>query len=167
MKISLITIIFFLVAHLCFAQSNEKELFDLLAEKDEQIFTASFVTCDYEVLNMLISDDLEFYHDQGGMTLGKEEFIETTKNGLCKDQGKTTRELIKSSLKVFPLADEGRLYAAIQTGEHLFYETASGLKEGNSYTIAKFTHLWMLIDGKWKIKRVLSYDHQQKQIPLK
>jgi len=37
-----------------------------------------------------LADDVEFYHDQGGVTLGKEKLTESVKKNIC---GKVTREL--------------------------------------------------------------------------
>lgn len=146
------------------AQKNEAELFQLLLQKDNDIFTVAFVTCDVSLLEPIIAEDLEFYHDKSGIDTGKDNFIESLKNGVCKNQGQTTRELLPETLKVFPLADNGKLYGAIQTGEHLFYETHMNWKKGMTITLAKFTHLWLLVDGEWKLKRVLSYDH--KPVPV-
>ncbi|MDH6250555.1 hypothetical protein M2347_000282 [Chryseobacterium sp. H1D6B] len=46
----------------------------------------------------------------------------------------------------------------IQEGNHEFFRLNKG--KWNKTGRAKFTHLWILEDGKWKLKRVLSYDHK-------
>jgi len=57
------------------------------------------------------------------------------------------------------------LYAAIQIGIHQFYETTATkgqpLLKKNEKLVgkAKFTHLWILENNEWKLKRALSYDH--------
>ncbi|MCH5716729.1 hypothetical protein [Niabella hibiscisoli] len=53
--------------------------------------------------------------------------------------------------------NNGVLYGAIQEGVHLFY-----IKESNTWKptgTAAFTHFWLIDNGHWKLKRVLSYDH--------
>ena len=80
-------------------------------------------------------------------------------NGICNPNNVTTsrRELVDSSLDVFPLYNNGQLYGALQNGVHKFYETTNGKEVAGS--IAKFSHLWILEDGTWHLKRVISYDH--------
>jgi hypothetical protein len=120
-----------------------------------------FNTCDINQFENLVTDDLEFYHDNSGISKSKKEFILSMKNGICSPNNSVTikRTLVKGSLIVYPLYDNGTLYGAIQKGEHTFNELA---KNGNNAqgSIAKFTHLWIKEDGNWKIKRVLSYNHK-------
>ena len=64
-------------------------------------------------------------------------------------------------MEVFPLyKDNGQvLYGVIQTGVHDFYQQDEG-EDAHKTTTARFTHLWVVENGNWKLKRVLSYDHQ-------
>ena len=95
-------------------------------------------------------EDFEFYHDKGGIDHSKSEFIETLKNGPCANLTIENRRTLKTeSLEVFPLYTKtNELYGAVQSGTHHF---------GNSSP--KFTHLWLLVEGQWKLSRVLSFDH--------
>ncbi len=130
------------------------ELFKILKVKDSLIFDSSFNTCNLKVLAQLINDDFEFYHDKSGVLEGKDDFIKNTKNGLCKSPHKLRRELINDTLEVFPLMEnDGKIYGAIQKGRHHFYENE--IRTSTAY----FTHLWVLKDDKWLLKRVLSYNH--------
>ena len=157
-----IIFIFLIVPFLGVSQVEKtSELFKTLSKNDSLIFNASFKTCNLKELGTLINDDFEFYHDKAGLMVGKETFIENTKNGLCKSPYKLRRELKKESLEVFAMHDnKGNLYAAIQKGVHSFYEND---KKGS---VAKFTHLWVLKDGAWLLKRVLSYDHRDPPIEI-
>jgi Domain of unknown function (DUF4440) len=57
----------------------------------------------------MVDDNLEFYHDKTGLSLGKSSFITAIKNNICH---KFKRELVVSTLEVFPLQD----YGAIEVG---------------------------------------------------
>ena len=107
-----------------------------------------------------ISDDLEFYHDQGGLTTNKEDFLNAVKNNICsKPEMKPIRKIVQGSLEVFPLYENGKLYGAIQKGVHDFYIREPS-KELYKTSSAKFTHVWILNNNEWILKRVLSYDHK-------
>jgi len=139
--------------------SNESELFKSLKVNDSILFELGFNQCKIEATASLIDENLEFYHDQGGITMGKEPFLTSLKKNICGQTFKSRRELLKNTLEVYPLYDNGRLYGAIQKGVHQFYQTHPGKKEQLG-SIAKFTHLWLKKDSGWIIKRVLSYDHK-------
>src|SRR5258708_10869055 len=68
------------------------------------------------------------------------------------------REAVKDSVKVFPLKSSNVTYGAVISGEHYFYTQERGHNERPD-GLARFTHLWLLKDGVWKMSRVLSYDH--------
>ena len=108
----------------------------------------------------VVSENFEFYHDKGGVTTSKAEFIQAFKNGLCKtpETYQSRRELVEGSLEVFALRKNGKIYGAIQNGKHQFYEKSNGNPETKG-NIARFTHLWLLENGVWKLVRSLSYDH--------
>ncbi len=64
-------------------------------------------------------------------------------------------------MEVFPLYKDNSqvLYGAIQNGVHDFDQQYEGEVARKTNT-ARFTHLWIIENGDWKLKRVLSYDHQ-------
>ncbi|UOB18052.1 nuclear transport factor 2 family protein [Abyssalbus ytuae] len=141
-------------------EDKESELFKTLQEKDSLIFNEAFNKCDISHLYTIASDDFEFYHDQGGITSTKSDFIKSVENNICSSDYKPKRKLIKESLEVYPLKKNGVLYGAVQTGVHKFYILKKGEEEYSPASIAKFTHLWLLDNNEWKLSRVLSYDHQ-------
>jgi hypothetical protein len=140
---------------------KDSELFRTLKTNDSLLFEVGFNTCDLSQFENLMAEDLEFYHDKSGVTTSSSQFLEVMKTGLCKPSNthKTRRELIKGSLEVFPLYDNGVLYGAIQVGEHRFFEKNNDQPEKVGSN-AKFIHLWTNEDGQWRLKRVLSFDHQ-------
>ena len=166
MKASLKTWIFaigFLSSIIANSQiSKDSELYKTLKKNDSLIFDSAFNECKSEDMVHLIMEDFEFYHDTGGVTNGKEEFLRTTKQNICGNPNvRPYRELVKGSLEVYTLKKNGVLYGAIQKGDHNFYLKENG--EVRPTVTAKFTHLWILENKKWMLKRVLSYDHQPLQ----
>lgn len=147
-------------AQLSPASSVSQVLFAELAYQDSVFFDAVFNTCNFEKVGEFITDDFEFYHDKWGlMATSRTEFVESITK-LCgrQKQGidyRARRELVKSSMAVYPLNN----YGAIQMGVHRFYKKTAGIAD-QLMEVAQFTHVWKNDNGKWKISRVLSYDHK-------
>ena len=144
-------------------KSTESELFETLKEKDSILFDAAFNNCGIDTLNEVFTEDFEFYHDKGGLTEGKEAFVANIAEG-CDNRNwdlpqPAKRILIPESLEVYPMYKNGELYGAIQHGIHSF-EFLNENQEYQKGDIAKFTHVWILENGNWKIKRELSYNHR-------
>lgn len=137
---------------------NTSELFRTLKKQDSLFFEHGFNQCDLEYLEEHITEDLEFYHDQGGYQ-NRDSFLENTRKNICSGEGvKPIRKVDENSLQVFPLYNNGKLYAAIQKGIHHFYLREKEKKDLQSGT-ARFTHVWKLDNGDWELAEVLSYEH--------
>ena len=95
------------------------------------------------------AEDVEFYHDTGGVTWTREAMLENTRKHVC---GNFSRELVPGTLRVHPIKDFG----ALSQGSHRFCQFASGKCEG----LADFTMLWRHQDGVWQLTRVFSYGHR-------
>jgi ketosteroid isomerase-like protein len=122
-----------------------KTLYDTIVALDTR-WEDAYNNCKLDVMEELISEDLEFYHDQGGLMTSKTQLIAAVKQNIC---GKVTRELKKGSIEVSPIAN----YGAVEIGMHAFHNSA----EPNSKPhFAKFVHLWKHDGGKWQITRVIS-----------
>ena len=145
-------------------QNNEQQsdLYKILKEKDSLMFELSYNQLDTSILEELATDDIEFYHDKGGATYTKEGFINGMKS-LGNLSYKARRELVKGSTEVFPMHKNGELYAAILKGEHNFYAKEPNDKPEYLTSSAKYTILWILIEGEWKMSRIYSYNHQPLQ----
>ncbi|QYA25861.1 nuclear transport factor 2 family protein [Gramella sp. MT6] len=161
MKKALLSLICIFSLQLLFAQvSHDSKLYKDLKARDSLLFDLGFNQCKINAYENFISEDLEFYHDQGGLTTNKEDFLNAVRNNICGNQEKKPiRKLIPGSLKVFPLYENGELYGAIQQGVHDFYINEPN-KELYKTSSAKFTHVWILLNNEWILKRVLSYDHK-------
>lgn len=136
-----------------------QKVFKELELNDSLLFDLGFNQCDTNQIRNLVSEDFEFYHDQAGITGSKKSFIESIA-GLCNLDYKPIRKLDLNTLEVNLLKTNGKLYGALQKGKHEFYA-----KENNKplylTSTADFIHLWILENGEWKLKRVISYNHQE------
>lgn len=145
-----------------FAQVSENtKLFKDVMELDAHLFEEGFNQCKLDAMDKVVAPDLEFFHDKGGMQ-NRAQFLEAVKKNICSNpEGKPIRTLVAGSSQVYALENNGVLYGAIQMGTHRFHTKGKDLS-AEGYTVAKFTHLWLLRDGQWKLKNSLSYDHQHK-----
>ena len=127
-------------------------LFDTIAAQDKKLFDA-YNSCDLTTLGEMVSEDLEFYHDQTGLARGRQAFLDAIKTNIC---GQTHRELVPGSLEAYPL----KTYGAVEIGEHVFCPAAHPEQcDPKTSGIAKFTMLWQHTDAGWKLTRVISYAH--------
>lgn len=135
---------------------RNSELYKTILSKDSLLFSVGFNTCDISQFENLLSDNLKFYHDKDGIS-DKTKFLIDLKNGICNSQAnrKVKRFLVKESTEIFPLYKNSVLYAAVQNGEHMFSE-----KRETQAGIAKFTNVWQLENGEWKLTTSFSFDHQ-------
>ncbi len=127
-------------------------LFDTIAALDNQVFDA-FNHCDAKGQlrkhGGYFDRDVEFYHDNGGVTWNRRAMLANTQKHVC---GNFRRELVAGSLRVYPIKNFG----AIELGTHRFCQFKSGDCEG----IADFTIVWRKRGDTWQITRVLSYGHR-------
>ena len=141
-----------------FSQSKEDQVKQLIFKKDS-VFWVAYNSCDINGMAALLSDDVEFYHDKGGPSFGRDTLMKTIKKNLCSNhQFRLRREAVKGTVKVFVMNSSDTAYGAIISGDHMFYITENGKKEYRSGQ-AKFAQLWILKNGEWKMTRILSYDH--------
>jgi hypothetical protein len=128
---------------------SQEELEKVVTALDAALFDA-YNRCELQKFASFLDNNVEFYHDQGGVTLGSKALTASVEKNIC---GKVTRELAPRSLQVYPMKG----YGAVEIGVHYFHhpghEDSEGVGEG------KFIHLWQYKDGAWKITRVISYDH--------
>jgi hypothetical protein len=127
---------------------SQAELASALTALDAQLFDA-YNRCDLATFRSLLTDDLEFYHDQGGVMRSADAVTAAVEQNIC---GKVRRELVPGTLEVDRIAGFG----GIEQGSHRFCELASGTCVG----IARFMHVWKYEDGVWRVSRIISYGHR-------
>lgn len=130
---------------------DSKELYTTIARLDSAMF-AAFNRHDAEQLQTFFAEDLEFYHDKGGLA----DFNKTM-DGFRSlfEQNKTTglnRQLVPGSLEVYPIPG----YGAVDAHLHRFCHVENGKDDCGTF---KNLMIWRLKDGQWKVTRVVSYDH--------
>lgn len=129
---------------------TQAELEQAITALDRQLFDA-YNHCDLKQFDSLLADDVEFYHDQGGLTEGHAALTESVRRNICT--GDTQRVLVPGTLKIYPMKGFG----AIEMGVHRFTHPKTASTNGTGE--ASFVHLWRYGSGGWKLLRALSYDH--------
>lgn len=136
-----------------FAQSKETitykpkslEIYNTVAHLDSVFFNA-YNTCDLKTQADMVSDSMEFYHDETGLSTSKKDFLKAIKENIC---GKVSRVLVPGSVEVYEIKGFG----AVEIGYHRFInhqesETPSGP--------GRFVIIWQHKNGKWQLYRVAS-----------
>ena len=128
------------------------ELYDRIAALDAAMFDA-YNRCDIDKVGTFFTEDLEFYHEKGGLTLTRDASLALMKKNLCgPESNRVRRELVQGSMEVRAINN----YGAVQTGEHRFYLTQKGRKEALD-GIGKFVMLWRRTGDEWRVSRAISY----------
>lgn len=128
------------------------ELYERVAALDAAMFDA-YNRCDIDKVGTLFTEDLEFYHEKGGLTLTRDATLALMRKNLCAGGGyHVRRELVPGSMEVRAINN----YGAVQTGEHRFYLTQKGQKEALD-GVGKFVMLWRKVGDEWRVSRVISY----------
>src|SRR4029077_6146271 len=120
-KLRLLLLAFMLFALVASAQSvppldkiqNQQDLDKAIATLDVALFDA-YNRCDLDKFASFFVDDVEFYHDQGGVTLGRTNLVDSVRKNIC---GKTTRELVPGTMEAHYMKG----YGAIEIGVHRFH----------------------------------------------
>ncbi|WP_139923804.1 nuclear transport factor 2 family protein [Hymenobacter sp. DG01] len=127
------------------------ELYRTIAHLDSAMF-AAFNHHDAAQLQTFFAEDLEFYHDKGGLT-SFEQTMQSFRSLFA--QNKTTglnRQLVPGTLEVYPISG----YGAVETHQHRFCHVENGRDDCGTF---KNMMVWRLRDGQWKVTRVVSYGH--------
>ncbi|MBU3027239.1 nuclear transport factor 2 family protein [Zobellia galactanivorans] len=123
----------------------EASLKETITQLDRTYFEA-YNSCNMEKQAEMYAEDIEFYHDKGGLTTSKQDLLDSLKKNIC---GKVTRELVEGSIEVYPINE----YGAVEIGFHKFHnnEEADAISEPG-----KFIIIWKKTEAIWKITRVIS-----------
>ena len=128
-------------------EPDDSALYKSIVAMDSTFFDA-YNNCDINLdkYSSFYAEEIEFYHDKGGIMTSKQDIVEGTKKNVC---GKVTRELVKGSIEVYPIKD----YGAVEMGLHKFHNK----EEPNSISkTGRFTIIWKNENNEWKIAKVIS-----------
>ena len=140
------------------AQTEQQKLTATIIRLDSAFWNV-YNHCDITQFINYLTDDVEFYHDKGGITIGATALIKSLDKNLCSNTNyHLRREAVAGTVKVYPMQNGNEIYGAIISGEHVFYITENGKPEYLDGD-ANFTQLWLLNNGIWKMARILSYNH--------
>lgn len=121
----------------------------------------AYNSCDYAALDALTAEDVEFYHDKGGIINGRAELTNSVRNNICGNPSVAIRrDASAKDAQTFLLSRGPEVYGALVSGQHKFFMVPkAGGAEAPDGT-ARFSMLWLHKDKAWKLARVVSYDHQ-------
>jgi hypothetical protein len=126
---------------------SQAELDKVVTALDTSLFDA-YNRCDLVKYKPLLADNLEFYDDQSGETIGKN--TDNLEKYIC---GKVRRELVPGTLQAFYMKG----YGAVEVGVHRFYHP--GHDDTEPVGEARFTILWHYDGDAWAMSRIISYNH--------
>ena len=157
-KLFLVSKMLLLLFALCIARADAQALESIKSQGDlDKTITSldaalfdSYNRCDVERFATFFTEDVEFYDDRDGLSVGKQNLTDSIKKYIC---GKVTRELVPGTLQVYHLKG----YGAVEMGVHRFHHP--GHDDAEPVGEGRFIHLWQYQDGAWKVTRVISYDH--------
>ena len=159
-RLAMFTIVLSACSPHIFAQTEQQKLTATILHLDSAFWKA-YNQCDTAHFIDFLTDDVEFYHDKGGITSDAKSLIEALNKNICGNaNSRLRREAVAGTVKVYPMQDDDKIYGAIISGEHEFHITEKGKPEYHSGN-ANFTQLWILKNGAWKMSRILSYNHHE------
>lgn len=124
---------------------ESKELYAKIVHMDSVLFNA-YNSCDMETQAKIFSDNLEFYHDKGGLMTSKKDLLDAIKKNICD---KVTRVLVPGSIEVYPIAG----YGAVEIGLHRFINHQENETPSKP---DKFICVWQQKGDTWQVTRVIS-----------
>lgn len=130
------------------ADGKTGPLYDTIIAQDRALF-AAFNTCDLTTLADMVSDNLQFFHDHDGLSVGRDTFVQSVKTNVC---GHFTRSLEAGSAEVWPVPG----YGAIEIGVHRFHHP-----DHSPDGIGKFMIMWKQTGNRWVMTQTFSYGHAE------
>lgn len=125
--------------------AEDSNLYQEIMKMDSVYFQA-YNECDMKEQAVLYDENIEFYHDTGGLQTDKEALLQSIQDNIC---GKVTRELVANSIEVHPIPGFG----AVELGKHRFFNNQEPDAESRA---SRFIIIWKQNENNWKISRVIS-----------
>lgn len=131
-------------------EPSTSPVYQAMSEADAALSKA-FNAHDLDGLMSLFADDLEFYHDTGG--LQRYADVQQGFGKLFAKNDRIRRELLPGTFRVYPIAG----YGAVELGAHRFCHAENGRDECGTF---EFVHVWRHEANQWKLARAVSYGHR-------
>src|SRR3954454_13809471 len=91
----------------------DAEIIRAITRLDLEVFDA-YNRCDVQRFGTYFADDVEFYDDRDGLSIGRGVLVQSVLQYIC---GKVRRELVAGTLEIHPLHN----YGAVEIGIHRFH----------------------------------------------
>ncbi len=141
--------------------SAQQKLNELLANRDSLLYAAIFTTPNLSVINSMLQPKWVFYQDQGFIGPTSSQSRETYISGIQKmwqekkqENGQMRRDVVKSSLAIFPIS----IHEVLQTGTQHFYIVKRGQKD-QLVEESKFSRVWHQDNGQWTMTLEMDYSY--------
>lgn len=87
---------------------KNSDLYKVIISKDSLLFNVGFNTCNIKQFEILVSENLNFFHDKSGFSDSK-KFFDDLRNGLCRSTSTylARRELLSESTEIYALYNKG------------------------------------------------------------
>jgi hypothetical protein len=129
-----------------------KQLYDTIVAWDK-IYWKAYNEGDLNTIFNLVTDDHEFYHDQGGALFSKEKIAILIRKSYNKDLG-VVGETVAGTNEIYEIPN----YGALQLSYQRFYEKAKPEWTPPARAIV----LWKKTPKGWLQSRVFSFHSEQK-----
>lgn len=146
-KISILALLLFSI-NMQAQVSKESELYKTIIRLDKQLFDSYNACSNPDELAKHASfyaDDIEFFHDMGGLATSKPDIIESIRKNIC---GKVKRTYVSGSMEVHKIPN----YGVIAIGRHSFHN----LVENSVSKPSKFISFWRLKEDSYEMAKVVS-----------
>ncbi len=127
---------------------KESELYKTIIDLDTRLFDSYNACSDPDQLKKhaaLYAEDIEFFHDMGGLATSKPGIIESIRKNIC---GKVKREYIEGSMEVHRIPN----YGVVAMGLHKFHN----LVEKSVSKPSKFISFWRIKGDSYEMAKVVS-----------
>jgi hypothetical protein len=126
--------------------------------RQDSLLFAAFNVCDTLALGRFFASDLEFFHDQTGLTVGRHSNVAPIADRCRRiargEAPPLRRDRLPEADAVYPIPGLG----AMQLGRHRFTQ-GPFRGEPPSSAVFGFAEVWQYRDSTWQLTRVLSFAH--------
>ena len=129
-------------------ESKESALYQTILALDKQLFDSYNACSNPDELAKhaaLYAEDIEFFHDMGGLATSKPSIIESIRQNIC---GRVKREYVEGSMEVHRIPN----YGVVVMGLHKFHN----LVEKSVSEPSKFISFWRIKGDSYEMAKVVS-----------